>query len=100
MMKFLIKYYIKKELLNLKGLKLIRSNFYVQTRPASTNLVKNKRFDQIGTCVKLTGRHHNTYTVGGSNWGIYRSINGLHSDNMELRLEIHQGDVVNHRHRT
>ena len=33
-------------------------------------------------------------------WEIYRSINGLHSDNMELRLEIYQGDVVNHRHRT
>ena len=68
--KFLIKYYIKKELLNLKGLKLGQIFMCRQDRP--TNLVKNKRLDQIGTCVKLTGQHHNTYTVGGSNKGFLR----------------------------
>ena len=50
--------YIKKELLNLKGLKL--GQISVQTRLASIDSVTNKHLDQIGTCVELTGQHHNT----------------------------------------
>ena len=70
MMKFLIKYYIKKELLNLKGLKL--GEILHADKTGLRKLGQNKCLDQIGTCVKLTGWHHNTYTVGGSNKGFLR----------------------------
>ena len=36
------------------------------------NKIINKHLAQIGTCVELIGRHHNTYIAGGGGEGLLR----------------------------